>query len=423
MINNVAPDNITSSDGDIKYETLVYMESRILNFYNANRVLPGFVVINNFLDNATLTVNMMPSVSSDYQYINYTTTWLNYCPKCGYFGTLLINPKHVHEGELTCAFCDADYCGVTGKDKLDGSDIYLTRLSESVPVDEGEVGANISVSSIISGAAFLKEYYDENTDFPDYVVLPEGKYTLQEFLYLMGRAIVQINESNTNDIAVVDVGGPSTPSGDVIDGSLSKEDYLDVANRVANYIYTNNWAPNYASSTLGKIAYSELLDSFSRILNYYYENSQLPNTVKIIYSGGSSKSISELSKSLIAGLSSTRDKATALYNYVRDQISYSFYYDTQKGAEGTLIAGSGNCCDQAQLLVAMARSVGLTARFATGYCTFSSGSTYGHVWAQILVDGVWVNADPTSTRNSFGVINNWNTNSYTDRGTFDVLPY
>ena len=423
MANNVAPDNITSSVGDIKYETLVYMESRILNFYNSNRVFAGFVVINNFLDNATLTVNMMPSVSSSYQYINYTTTWLNYCPKCGYFGTLLINPKHVHEGELTCYFCDSDYCGVTGKDKLVSSDIYLTRLSESVPVDEGEVGTNISVSSVISGAAFLKEYYDENSDFPDYVVLPEGKYTLQEFLYLMSKAIVQVNVSNTNDIAIIDVGGPSTPSGDVIDGTLSKEDYLDVANRVANYIYTNNWIPNYASSTLGKIAYSELLDSFSRILNYYNENNQLPSTVKIIYSGGSSKSISELSKSLIAGLTSTRDKATALYNYVRDQISYSFYYNTQKGAEGTLIYGSGNCCDQAQLLVAMARSVGLTARFATGYCTFYSGSTYGHVWAQILVDGVWVNADPTSTRNSFGVINNWNTYSYTDRGTYDVLPY
>ena len=148
-----------------------------------------------------------------------------------------------------------------------------------------------------------------------------------------------------------------------------------------------------------------MLDSFSRILNYYSENGDLPSSVKIVYSGVSSKSISDLSKSLIKGLSTERDKAVALYNYVRDYISYSFYYNTQKGAEGTLTSGSGNCCDQAQLLVAMARSVNMTVRFATGYCTFSSGSTYGHVWVQFLIGGSWINADPTSTRNSFGVIN------------------
>ena len=119
---------------------------------------------------------------------------------------------------------------------------------------------------------------------------------------------------------------------------------------------------------------------------------------------------------------SDRDKAVALFNYVRDNIAYSFYYNTQKGAEGTLIAGSGNCCDQAQLLVAMARAVGLTVRFATGYCTFSSGS-YGHVWVQFYIDGTWINADPVSNRNSFGVINNWNTNTYTSRGVYDILPY
>ena len=161
--------------------------------------------------------------------------------------------------------------------------------------------------------------------------------------------------------------------------------------------------------------YSDMAIGLGKMFGFtFLENFNLPYI---------SKSISELSQSLIKGLTSERAKATALYNYVRDYISYEFYYDTQKGAEGTLASGSGNCCDQAQLLVAMGRSVGMTVRFDTGYCTFSSGSTYGHVWTQFLIDGSWINADPTSTRNSFGVIVNWDTSSYTDRGTYDVLPY
>ncbi|MBE6509999.1 MAG: cysteine protease [Methanobrevibacter millerae] len=425
ILNNQAPNFMSTSMGDVKYETLVYLYARILAYYDANEALPSTALVNNFLDHPTLTVNMLPSYStSEYSYQNYTTTWLNYCPVCDRYGTLLINPKGSVEGELTCYHCDSDFCGVTGHEKDSTSNYTLTRLSESVPVTPGKTGDEISLASVIDGAVYLKAYIEENEDTPEYIVLDEGKYTLQQFLYLMGYAILEINASSTEDIALEEIsGGPSTPSGDVIDASLSKEDYMDVVLRVTNFIIDNNWIPNYASSTVGKIIYYELLDSFSRILNYYSENGDLPSSVKIVYSGVSSKSISDLSKSLIKGLSTERDKAVALYNYVRDYISYSFYYNTQKGAEGTLTSGSGNCCDQAQLLVAMARSVNMTVRFATGYCTFSSGSTYGHVWVQFLIGGSWINADPTSTRNSFGVINNWNTGSYTNRGTFDVLPY
>ena len=110
---------------------------------------------------------------------------------------------------------------------------------------------------------------------------------------------------------------------------------------------------------------------------------------------------------------SSGQKATAIYNYVRDSISYSFYYDTKYGAVGTLDAKRGNCVDQAHLVVAMFRTADLPARYVHGTCRFSSGSTYGHVWAQVLVDGKWTVADATSSRNSLGKVANWNTNSFT----------
>ena len=117
-------------------------------------------------------------------------------------------------------------------------------------------------------------------------------------------------------------------------------------------------------------------------------------------------------KDLIRNKSTDLQKATALYNFVRDSISYVRYDDSQRGASTTLSKKGGNCCDQTNLLVAMCRAVDIHVRYVHGTgCKFSSG-TYGHVWAQILIDNWWFAADTTSVKNSLGFINNWNYKSY-----------
>ena len=137
---------------------------------------------------------------------------------------------------------------------------------------------------------------------------------------------------------------------------------------------------------------------------------------------GNSK-IKSLVNSLTNGLTSEFDKAEAIFNYVRDTLSYSFYYNTKYGAVGTLNAKRGNCVDHTHLLVAMFRTAGMASKYVQGKCTFSSGSTYGHVWAQVLIGDTWVCADATSSRNSLGKISNWNTKTYKYQGTFASLSF
>ena len=127
---------------------------------------------------------------------------------------------------------------------------------------------------------------------------------------------------------------------------------------------------------------------------------------------GNSK-ISSLVSSLTSGLTTDLDKATAIFNYVRDTLNYNFYYNTKYGAVGTLNAKKGNCVDHTHLLVAMFRTADIAARYVHGNCKFTSGNTYGHVWAQVLIGDTWIAADATSTKNSLGKINNWNTKTYT----------
>ncbi|MGB9980539.1 transglutaminase-like domain-containing protein, partial [Methanobacterium sp.] len=99
------------------------------------------------------------------------------------------------------------------------------------------------------------------------------------------------------------------------------------------------------------------------------------------------------------------------------------YYNTKYGAVGTLNAKTGNCVDTAHLLIALERAAGIPARYKHVYAQFSSGNWYGHVYAQVWVNGKWYNVDGTSYSNTFGVIKNWNTSTATYKGTYATLPF
>ena len=351
--------------------------------------------------------------------------------------------------------------------KSDGVVLYRYGIANSVNFNKLSVsqsnsstdltGKTVSVANILTGATNLKNYYENNKRLPTTVTTGGYTFSLPEFLYLMSQAIYQLGNSNTKAISIIgSVSAPSSPFGDTISSrDLTKDNYLIVARNVANFIVNNKIAPNYASSTLGKIIYSELVDSFSRILAFYKTNNVLPNYVTISYSSGCSTSsvsgtglneantikdltaylksskncevnntkIKSLVNSLTKGLTSDTAKATAIFNYVRDTLAYSFYYNTKYGAVGALNAKKGNCVDHSHLLVAMFRTAGLATRYVQGTCTFTSGSIYGHVWTQVLINGKWVVADATSSKNSLGEVSNWNTKSFTLKGMYASLSF
>ncbi|MDO5832713.1 MAG: transglutaminase family protein [Methanobrevibacter sp.] len=134
--------------------------------------------------------------------------------------------------------------------------------------------------------------------------------------------------------------------------------------------------------------------------------------------------IKALVKSLTSGLTNNVDKAKAIFNYVRDTLDYSYYYNSKYGAAKTLKLKKGNCVDHSHLLVAMFRTAGFHARYVHGVCHFiKSGDTTGHVWAQVKIGKTWVCADATSYGNDLGRIKNWNTKSYYIHAKYASLPF
>ncbi len=294
---------------------------------------------------------------------------------------------------------------------------------------------------------------------PDPARMPENlENSMEKFLYLLSTAIKNINAGNSNSISPISVSSPTSPSGSKISATLTKSQYVDLATRVSSYITTNKRAPNYASSSFGNIQFQSLVYELSKVLNFVKTDNRLPNTLAIntnnpstlnggnsgngnsgTHTGGlnekntlssselekylqasancqvNSETIKNLAASITKNCKTELEKATAIFNYVKNNIAYSYYFDTVRGAIGTYTSKKGNCVDQTHLLIALTRASGLATRYVHADCTFSSGKV-GHVFAQILIGDTWTVADVTNSRNSLGSIESWNTDTYTLKG-------
>ena len=308
---------------------------------------------------------------------------------------------------------------------------------------------SVSLNQVITSSKNVKKYIENNFKLPATVKV--GSYTIStaEYLYLASKAIVNLKAGKTGSIAINNIKNPSNPGSASNLGNLYT--YLAVAKNVIKTADSKGKMPNSVSSDVGKIGYQGLVYAFARVVAFYGDNKVMPSYVVIKKLDGSdytpglnpkntiknlapyleatkncqvnNSAIKSLVTKLTKGLTSHKAKASAIYNYVRDHISYSFYYNTKYGAVGTLNAKTGNCVDHSHLLAAMFRTAGLATRYAHGTCTFSSGGTYGHVWTQVLIGDTWTVADATSTRNSLGKVVNWNANSYSLKGYYAGISF
>jgi transglutaminase-like putative cysteine protease len=277
---------------------------------------------------------------------------------------------------------------------------------------------------------------------------------MPEFLQLLVNDLLNYNSKINTPVTLKTVQNTTNPAETLKTGDILKSEYLSLAKSIETTVSSTGKAPSYITTSLGKISYENLVYTFSKILNFEGTNNRLPNYVSVepwstvtknsASSEGSSSTtipasllpylqpttnaqsnnptIIALANKITAGLTTPYSKAVAIFDWVRDNITYSFYYNTKYGAVGTLSAGTGNCCDHSNLVVALARAAGIPARYQQGYCDFSDG-WYGHVWAQLYVNGQWYYADTISTANTFGTITNWNLNTYTLEGTYITLPF
>ncbi len=152
------------------------------------------------------------------------------------------------------------------------------------------------------------------------------------------------------------------------------------------------------------------LDAIAETYPFQYAPDELPDLMPSIqrrYTDPEGK-LDAWMKTFYAGEPvSTQELLIGITHAIRQQLIYQArdQFGTQSPAE-TLTSGSGTCRDYAQLMIEAVRTLGLAARFVTGYlydvgADASSGGLVGgaatHAWVQVYLPGAgWTEFDPTN---------------------------
>ena len=282
--------------------------------------------------------------------------------------------------------------------KAAASSTNKTKINSTMAAGEPVKVNGLTLTQMKDGIARAEAFYKKNGRLPNYISFGTRNISITTFKKNIATQGLKINTTTNTKI-----------------NGLTLAQIKDGIARAEAFYKKNGRLPNYISFGTRNISITTFKKNISTA-GLKINTTTTPTKID-------TSSVSALAASLKAGSTTQYQTAVKIFNWVRDHISYSFYYNSKYGASGTLKKRIGNCCDTANLMVALARAAGIQARYLHGTCKFSSGTWYGHVWAQLYVDGKWLNADGTSYKNSLGVIKNWNTATYTLHNIYQKLPF
>jgi len=140
--------------------------------------------------------------------------------------------------------------------------------------------ASLNLTDAELASSGVKNYTVSTGHVPGYVDVSGKNVTTPSFLNIITTYTVELNKSVKTPVNITSVAKTESPSGSAT-GTLTKSEYVTIANNIKNYITLHNTAPNYASSTIGNINYDSLVYIYSKIMDYYLNYNILPNTVLV----------------------------------------------------------------------------------------------------------------------------------------------
>ncbi|BDH79974.1 MAG TPA: hypothetical protein GXX31_03705 [Methanothermobacter sp.] len=280
---------------------------------------------------------------------------------------------------------------------LNVSDVSAATDDNSTSLDSQVTSQVYTPNEVNDAATRVKNFCDANRRLPNYVTIKNSQVTMPQFLYLITTDVVQTSQGSATAIPVKDVEAPSSSSGTTNGGSLTKTEYLQVAQNIKNIIDSTGKAPGNASTSIGQIKYETLIYIFSKIIDFQKTNGRPPNYVTVpgTISGNGGNGTTTLGKGQLNGLQGI-EGLQILANYINKNLNHQ--YGAATTAEGVERTGLGDCWGLSAWTAKVLHDNGYTVRIVQG----ASVEASNHRWVQVLIDGKWINFDPSLVTKKYG---------------------
>jgi len=212
----------------------------------------------------------------------------------------------------------------------------------------------------------------------------------RKWAYYFAKAIKNPNKS----VKKIEFDLPKNGDGDYISRDIYKSSYTDMANRVSKYIEDNKKMPTNVKFTTksGKVyrvgcdmyvyLFAKVLaDSFPQPVNI---------SSKVFVKPTESKG--EIYNYFVKKTGITPKQLDDVCNWVKNKVTYQFYYDDQKTNKQVIDSKAGNCTDLLQFLTVMADALNYEWKVIHTQCRQSG---VGHVYGQFKKKGTseWFTRD------------------------------
>ena len=148
------------------------------------------------------------------------------------------------------------------------------------------------------------------------------------------------------------------------------------------------------------------LEEYARNYPFHYSDEDLPNLQCALHRHDPDTKVAKWALQFLdpSDTTDTMKILRAMTHGIREQLRYN--HRAQKGVqtpEKTLLIGRGSCRDFAVLMMDAARSLGIAARFVSGYIfapdrSGLAGGGATHAWMQAYLPGAgWIDFDPTNS--------------------------
>jgi hypothetical protein len=230
--------------------------------------------------------------------------------------------------------------------------------------------------------------------------------------YFIAKAILKPNK----EIPSIKVEKASKSTGDYFSRQIYKTTYIDMAERLVQYVERNHTLPNYISDNhQKKMKVSDYVYMFSNILVEYDENNKFPDKINVNSKAftkptETTNSVYEYFAKRTGYKPKTLDD---ILTFVANHFTYQYYYDDYKSNRQVTDSEAGNCTDLMHWLCNMVEPLGYEWKCVHVSCR-SSGT--GHVWGKfrhpVNTGGEWVNRDPAAVASNGSIHSMWCEDGY-----------